>query len=902
MDVANLAAALADRYPIQRSIGKGGMAEVFLARDPKHNRDVALKVLLPRVADSLAARFAREIEICARLTHPNILPLLDSGEVEGLPYYITPYLPGASLRERLQREPRLPIPEAVRIATDVANALQYAHESGVLHRDIKPGNILLSSGRAVVADFGIAHAVALAGGDALTRHGFVVGTPIYMSPEQSSGEVNLTGASDVYSLASVTYEMLTGNPPFERGSFGATLAAKLSQPPPEPRALRPEVPEFLNTAVHRGLATAPEDRFESAAAFADVLTTHVQERSSIRSLAAIVATVAVTLVLLLMLTQLRGRESLDPHAVVVFPLIEADGGQRTGEGIAGLLGYVLDDTEPLRWIEGWYLLDSAQRESARVVELSDTRALTIGAGAAHFLTGRILLSEDSVTVLLNLHEARSGEVVERAGASGVKGTEPAALALSAVPRLILPLLEPGQTVDPGILADRSAPALVNFYLGEGEYRRGAFDAAVEHYFRAVAQDTTLALAALRGAEAAMWSKRLPEARAAADLAARHPQGLPGPYVPFAEGLHQLFRGSVDIAIAALREHVSLRPASTPGWAALGEAHLHHFPQVANPDSLALHYFDRALSLDSQFVPAAYHAVELLALQGEREEARARWRAVPVESVTPAVRAHIDAVLACTAAGADAAPSEALRALPPDGRLGIGFVLATGEVGTPCALEVLDALVADDTAEDRYYGLQVLGSILVGSGRVDEAHERTSKAVVWSDDAPFLHLLWDIASGVASPAGTRLAETMRAGEFAEDRAPLLWLAGVWEALLGRPEALRSYRLRLEALPTVDRVTQRSLVASLRALEAAASGDEDVAITRLGALGTSVPVDELQWRFWHAYYPEKRLLRSLLRKNQSGGPSTDAVTRLDLRYPRAAVSAAFLNRSRDQTDGD
>jgi len=218
-DVApRLAAALADRYRIERELGAGGMATVYLAADLRHDRKVAIKVLKPELAAVLGAeRFVQEIKTTAALSHPHILPLFDSGEAGGFLYYVMPYIQGETIRERLNRETQFGIDEAVRIATEVADALDYAHRHGVIHRDIKPENILLHDGRPMVMDFGIALAVSAAAGGRMTETGLSLGTPHYMSPEQATAEKDITARSDIYSLASVLYEMLAGQPPRRRG-------------------------------------------------------------------------------------------------------------------------------------------------------------------------------------------------------------------------------------------------------------------------------------------------------------------------------------------------------------------------------------------------------------------------------------------------------------------------------------------------------------------------------------------------------------------------------------------------------------------------------------------------------------------------------------------------------------
>src|SRR5881409_1144835 len=271
-DTARLTTALAGRYAIERELGAGGMATVYLARDLKHDRDVALKVLRPELAAVLGAeRFLQEIRISARLDHPHILTLIDSGESDGFVWYVLPYVRGESLREKLTREQQLSIEEAVRIATQVASALDYAHHHGVIHRDIKPENILLHEGEAVVADFGIALALREAGGPRLTESGLSLGTPQYMSPEQATGGRELDARSDVYSLAAVVYEMLTGEPPHTGPTVQAVIAKLLTERPTRIRTVRDTVPEGIDAAVAKALSKVPADRFGGAAEFAAAL-------------------------------------------------------------------------------------------------------------------------------------------------------------------------------------------------------------------------------------------------------------------------------------------------------------------------------------------------------------------------------------------------------------------------------------------------------------------------------------------------------------------------------------------------------------------------------------------------------------------------------------------------------
>jgi TolB-like protein len=263
--LARLSAALGDRYAIEREVGSGGMATVYLARDLKHDRLVALKVLKPELAATLGPdRFPREIRILAKLQHPNVLPLHDSGESSGFLYYVMPFVEGESLRERLSREGQLPVHDAVRILREVADALAYAHTHGVLHRDIKPDNVMISGRHALVTDFGVAKAVSDAGGEKLTTVGMAVGTPSYMSPEQATGEQRIDHRSDIYALGVLGYELLTGSPPFVAPTAQGVLSAQVLEHPVPIVERRPAVPQALSDLLMRCLEKDPADRWQSA--------------------------------------------------------------------------------------------------------------------------------------------------------------------------------------------------------------------------------------------------------------------------------------------------------------------------------------------------------------------------------------------------------------------------------------------------------------------------------------------------------------------------------------------------------------------------------------------------------------------------------------------------------------
>ena len=272
--IDRLTTAISDRYRVGRELGAGGMATVYLARDLKHDRDVAIKVLRDDVAQSVGReRFLREIRLAAKLSHPHILPLFDSGDADGTLFYVMPVVQGQSLRDRLDAQRQLPIADAVRLASEVAGALDHAHRLGIIHRDIKPENIMLQDGHVLVADFGIGKAISDAPGDTLTQIGMSVGTPAYMSPEQAVGE-EVDGRSDLYSLGCVLYEMIVGEPPFTGPTVQAVIAKRFVQTPVEVAALREGVPGPVSRAVSQALARVAVDRYETAALFVTALNAH----------------------------------------------------------------------------------------------------------------------------------------------------------------------------------------------------------------------------------------------------------------------------------------------------------------------------------------------------------------------------------------------------------------------------------------------------------------------------------------------------------------------------------------------------------------------------------------------------------------------------------------------------
>ncbi len=647
-----LRAALGERYTIDRQVGQGGMATVYGATDRKHNRQVAIKVLRPELAATLGGdRFLREIEVSARLQHPHIVPLYDSGGAGGVLYYVMPFITGESLRDRLTRDGKIPFEEAVALLRQMASALAYAHQQGIIHRDIKPENILLSDGVAVVADFGIARALRAASEGSMTGLGFAIGTPAYMSPEQATAS-EVDARSDQYSLACVFYEMVTGAAPFAAPTLQAVLTRSLSGPRPKLSRATRTTPAEADAPVTRALAADPKDRYATVTEFAAALeraagggSGAVAERTRLKRLVVglPLAVAAVALAVFVFLQRggsvVRGAESM-----VVLPFnATGPGVDVLGEGMVDLLTTNLNAVGGIRAVEPRAVLARLKKEGAP----ADVEGALRFAGALKansVVMGSIVAAGNRVRLSADLYGPEgtrlAGAQVDGAADSVLQMVDQ--LSLSLV-RDIWRSKEPVPSLRVTGLTTNSLAAMREYLTGEQYYRKATWDSAAAAFQRAIAQDSTFALAHYRLAATVGWSGGLGVAAGvtAIDAALRFADRLP-PRERALVVAYNLFEHQKLAATDSARAYVRLYPDDVDGWFLLGETQYHTRQLVGYPPEVLRAPFDSVLARDSSLTPAAIHPAEI-ALQMRDRAGYERYHAVlATSSNATEVRAYAGA--------------------------------------------------------------------------------------------------------------------------------------------------------------------------------------------------------------------------------------------------------------------
>jgi serine/threonine protein kinase/tetratricopeptide (TPR) repeat protein len=655
---------LADRYAVESEIGRGGMATVFLAEDLRHGRKVAIKVLHPELAATVGAdRFLREIELVARLNHPHILPLHDSGEADGLLYYVMPFVEGESLAERLEREKQLPLEEVLRITSEVALGLDFAHEHGVLHRDIKPANILLSSAGVVIADFGIGKAIDSADAERLTKTGLVAGTPAYMSPEQGLGDGDIDGRSDTYSLACVTYEMLAGEPPFAGPTPQAVQARRAAGEVPSLSIVRDSVSGRMEAVILKALSRAPADRYPTSGAFAEALAHAAagDERTSAgrrirRTIVAAVLIVGFLLVSsVLWLTRTRSGDQVAPPpeaeegpavpSVAVLPFnVSGTGFEHLSEGMIELVYANLEGMTNVRPVSPSTVLARWNESVPEDVEPDLLTMLDVAAasGAQYAVRGSVVAAGPLLRFTASVYETSGTDALGQATESAYRDSS----FTTAVDQLSIGVLRAiGKTgagelagIDLRDVTTDSPDALRAFLLAQAAYRRAEFETAAAEYKRAIAEDSTFSLAYLGLGWSSMWnSGRGGEALGHWQAAIRHAANERQDLLARASLSHDLIYERTDV-LEELRQAVRDDPDDALLWYLLGEHYLHVGTASGAFDDYARHAedaFERAVSLVPDFAPYRFHLIDLAI--NRADSVRAAELIAELEHVAPDAR-------------------------------------------------------------------------------------------------------------------------------------------------------------------------------------------------------------------------------------------------------------------------
>ena len=623
------------------------MAIVFLGHDLRHKRDVAIKVLRPDLVLAVSPdRFLREIQIAAQLQHPMILPLFDSGQADGLFYYVMPFVVGESLRDRLKREKRLPVEDAVRIGREVAEALHYAHAHGVVHRDIKPENILLSGGHPLVADFGVARALGATGGEHLTATGLVLGTPCYMSPEQVLGDPKIDGRSDIYSLGCVVYEMIGGDPPFSGPSAQAIVAGHLGMKIPSLAALCPTVPAAVRVTIETALAKEVANRFQTSLEFAEALANPrpaKRRRGPLnhtirRSILAATGGIALVAGAWGAWSQWWRAERSDPNLIAVAPFdVIGTGAAIWREGVMDLLSRNLDGAGPLRAVSPAVVL----RNWSELADAASAERLGRRTGAGLCVVGSVVSSgRDSVLLSASVLDLGTGETLGEVRVGGI--TSRIDLAVDSLTMALLGAMGRTRAIGAVQLASvhsASLPALKAYLQGEQYFRRAAWDSAGRYFERAAELDPGFALALHRisetrgfptpGNDSLVWTYALRAGALNRGLALRESllvaaDSILAPIIvgstPDTMAPHSASRGLATLQVAARQF-----PNDAEVWYQLGKARNQFGWIVGVTTEQALEPLNRSIGLDSAFAPAYVEAIQI-AMVARGPEATERYLA------------------------------------------------------------------------------------------------------------------------------------------------------------------------------------------------------------------------------------------------------------------------------------
>lgn len=921
---ANVIQQLSPVYEIVCEAGRGGMATVWLALRRRDGARVALKILRSGVGRALGTRrFLREIRIATQVHAPSLMPLEDSGEVDGMLYYVMPFAEGGTLRRRLDATRQLPIEDAVRITRQLASGAGALHAEGFIHRDIKPENVLLDAdGNARLADYGIARALFAAATDVHTSTGMVLGTPTYMSPEQAGGEP-LDGRSDLYAIGCVLYEMLAGTPPFQGASTMAVIARHMNEEPPPLRVVRPAISSALESIVTRLLEKSPADRFPDAMSLVvalDLASENPQpakaaSRARRRNLRwAYLATSVATFTAGGAYWLSRGPE-MDSSRVVVLPFTASDRSRSAeGDNLTMLIGSALERTETSQWLDGMSLMTAAERVDAHTVSSDRALELARKAKARFIVHGMFLKHHDSVRVTMRLVDAKDGTVLRRATASTADVANTSDVALRAVVQLLPALTGLSQIVDVSGLTGHDAAAVDSWLRGERAFRSTQMDSALHLLDRAVTQDSTLAPAAFRAALAASWMNQADTALSFVRLALRHSDALASRQRPFAAALERFLSGRADEAIVALRPALAPALETADAWMLAGEIQFHLLPTIgidplardAIPPPLEWPYesfaegaFLRARMIDSGYTPPLSHLAEIAARRGD-VVSMTQYAGLEMRmNRDSSFRNQVRLTASCLRRGE--ADVDWAREVRRDARavFRVGAVLqsATAVLPRQCAIAVFSAIVATEPTSGAEYWSSLLGlhSMLIAQGDVPRALAVIDTAVAQGLTQATGIFVIDAAAGI--DVGDRTRTFLRQlGTSIETRSPpSLWLL-VLDATrnsnvqrLQDVQRLLDRRVRIKTAARLDSLM--FLVA--KAYCAVAEHDTTRALRNFEALVPSATHREMETSLWESLAAERLLFARLLLAHGRFADALRVASTFD--QPNVAIHQLFLPAS-------
>ena len=934
-----LSELFAGRYAVERELGRGGMATVYLASDLRHPRSVAIKVLRPELASSIAIdRFRAEIGIASALSHPHILPVFDSGGTDDRLYFVMPYVEGDTLRQRLEREGQLAVHDALQLAREIADALAYAHSRGIVHRDIKPENILLVAGHAVVTDFGIARAIAQATDVRLTGIGMAVGTPQYMSPEQATGDRNVDGRSDIYSLGCVLYEMLAGGPPHEGETPQEVIVQKLTAVPKSISASRPEVPRALEQTIATALEAEPAKRYATAGDFARALGSpsrairarrFVTSRSRWFAAGAIAGVLAITAIAAMMTRPpaIVGRDGRIGVAVMPFRATVPQSASLS-EAIPDLLSTALDGTPGVRVADPWTLwgpLRPKPNEAARSPDPREGEELARRAGACCYVLGSIAQLPPHVELSVRIYRVGSTEPWSTFATSG----SPDSLQ-TLVQRVAVELIRRFAGNDHAAVAPASVEhltdspeALKAWLRAREQQRRGQVDSADAAISRAIALDSSFVVALIDAGSIKSWASFMrgepySNQRALAARAVRLADSLPDRQRSRARAMLAAIDTRGRDAADALDRILTLDSLDHQAWTLLAYVRSVYGWQYGATERDAVDAVEHALRLDSTNVPNLASRIHLAVATNdvaEVERQLARVRAVDTSSAIGGGTLHgIEAILAAD----DTFPAIAerlARASTPDW-IGVFRVLreyrmdraellaqrAMRVTGAPLARVAMGALVQLYAAEGRWR--------LIDSLR---------RAHVFDQVTNFDRLLLreTVAAAISGTTDEELARddvaALAAGRSPDSaaaqfvRQPVClegWLIGAYHAMYGDTTLARRWQAALRALPKGGSPAEynSALDADIEARLAARRGDRSRALEharRAYALWTVHTENQFE------YLPEPAIRFNLALLLRADRQSHDAgelfrslvppTTWMGFYTPRSALELAELEES-------